>query len=99
MSSLDHAALLHHGYDTLAVGDAATVVAMFADNGVLHVNTDGPFGGDHQGHDAVAEILAVYSSGLAGRFGWRRKTYCRRHARHHRFMRRSHAPATEPPSM
>lgn len=58
MSYLDHAALLRHGYDAMTADDAATVVAMFADDGVLHVNTDGPFGGGHQGHDAIAETLA-----------------------------------------
>lgn len=57
MSYTDHVALLRQAYDAMAAGDSATVVAAFAEDGILHVATDGPFGGDHKGHEAIRRLL------------------------------------------
>ena len=57
MSYTDHVALLRKAYEAMAAHDRETVVGVVADDGLLHVNTEGPFGGDHQGHDAIARLL------------------------------------------
>lgn len=57
MSYTDHVGVMRQTYDAMASGDGAAVVAAFAEDGVLHVSTHGPFGGDHKGHEAIARVL------------------------------------------
>lgn len=53
----ENAALLRKGYEAIAAGDPGPVVGMFASDGVLHANVDGPLGGDHRGHAAIGQFL------------------------------------------
>ena len=58
MSEHDYAALLRKGYQAMADGDAATVVGMFAADGVMHSTFEGPpLGGDRRGHEAIGALL------------------------------------------
>ncbi len=57
MSEHDYVALLRKGYQAMADGDPATVVAMFADDGVMHSSSVGRLGGDHKGHEAIGAFL------------------------------------------
>lgn len=57
MSEHDYVALLRKGYQAMADGDPATVVAMFADDGVMHSSSVGRLGGDHKGHEAIGAFF------------------------------------------
>ena len=60
MSEHDYAALLRKGYQAMADGDPATVVGMFAANGIMHnADVGPPLGGDHHGHEAIAANLGA----------------------------------------
>ncbi|HVA07920.1 MAG TPA: nuclear transport factor 2 family protein [Acidimicrobiales bacterium] len=57
MSEHPNVAVLRKGYDAMAQGDLPTVLGLFAEDGVMHVNAPAPLGGDHKGREAIGQAL------------------------------------------
>jgi uncharacterized protein (TIGR02246 family) len=57
MSEHPNTALIRQGYDAIARGDLPAVLGLFAEDGVLHVNSEGPLGGDHKGREAISGVF------------------------------------------
>jgi uncharacterized protein len=63
MSEHPNVALLRSGYEAIATGDLPRVLSLFAEDGVVHINGEGPLAGHHQGMEAIGQAFA-------GLFGW-----------------------------
>ena len=50
--------LVRGAYEALSRGDVPGLLAAFTGDAVLHVSADGPLGGDHQGPEAISQMLA-----------------------------------------
>jgi ketosteroid isomerase-like protein len=58
MSEHPNIALLRQGYEAIATGDLPSVLSLFADDAVMHVNGAGPLAGNHKGKEAIGHAFA-----------------------------------------